>query len=319
MYFFGCNEAPFAVLPSSKITKWEEGMSEDYHLGKAARSAGRARSKLFQESLQVAMVEVEKPIETRMDWNHTKQPEVLPSPKPSNAKKKSKTKKKRPRDDLLDDNKKRGKATEKRATEKPSRGFEFLPEKKHNPPGNSETSSQENLKHAIASLSSPSGTATRIECSSEDGEFYCRVFKNVEQSQDGAFRTKPNEHQGGEHPSDLVNIGFVRLKSRKDSTFRDARDAIQNELVPDYLPASSEWKFFVKSLGPVSKKQEAGLGPILPFLQNTTNDDQMRTGTLDDPFQIVIVESLLAMDNGKMEDTTTDRRKRTVAGISKVE
>mmetsp|Transcript_10791 Transcript_10791/g.19857 ORF Transcript_10791/g.19857 Transcript_10791/m.19857 type:complete len:233 (-) Transcript_10791:2081-2779(-) len=35
VYFFECHDAPFTVLTSSKITKWEDGLTDDFHLGKS--------------------------------------------------------------------------------------------------------------------------------------------------------------------------------------------------------------------------------------------------------------------------------------------
>ena len=314
VYFFACNEAPFTVLGASKITNWEDGMGEGYYQGKVARGAGKARMGLFHTALQVATAEAEKPIETRMDWNHTKQPESLPSPKkPKKAKKAKKTKQKRQRDE--DDNKSRNKRTKKGASPKPRRGFEFLAEQK--PPSSTRdipASTQDNLKNAISSLASSSGRATRIECTSEDGELFCRAFKKAIHSPGTA---KSGQEGGGDDAEDLLNIGFVRLKSRKDSTFQNAREAIQNELAADYMPANSDWKFLVKTLGPVSKKQEEGLGPILPFLQNSTKDAESLQGTLNNPLQIVIVESPVSKDNTNLKEAKSDRKKRSTSSAAK--
>jgi hypothetical protein len=68
VYFFECHDAPFACLTTSKITKWEDGLMDDFHLGKTARSAGKARTQSFQQALQAATIELAKPIEMRMDW-----------------------------------------------------------------------------------------------------------------------------------------------------------------------------------------------------------------------------------------------------------
>ncbi len=80
VYFFECHDAPFAVLTNAKLTKWEDGLMEDYHMGKTARSAGKVRLQSFQQALQAATLELAKPIEMRMDWNHTELPQILPSP-----------------------------------------------------------------------------------------------------------------------------------------------------------------------------------------------------------------------------------------------
>ncbi len=70
MYFFECLDAPFTVLPSAKLTSWEDGLQEEYDLGKAAKAMGKSRAKMFERALQIAKLEVEKPIDLRMDWNH---------------------------------------------------------------------------------------------------------------------------------------------------------------------------------------------------------------------------------------------------------
>ncbi len=58
------------MLPSAKLTGWEDGLQEEYDLGKAAKAIGKARAKMFERALQIAKLEVEKPLDLRMDWNH---------------------------------------------------------------------------------------------------------------------------------------------------------------------------------------------------------------------------------------------------------
>jgi len=70
VYFFECHEAPFSVLVDSKIQGWEDGLLEEYDLGKVAKAAGKARSLAFEQALQAALMENDKPIEYRLDWNH---------------------------------------------------------------------------------------------------------------------------------------------------------------------------------------------------------------------------------------------------------
>jgi len=48
--------------------RWESGLIDDFHLGKAARGAGQKRTKNFKQALQAATIEYAKPIEMRMDW-----------------------------------------------------------------------------------------------------------------------------------------------------------------------------------------------------------------------------------------------------------
>ena len=77
VYFFECHDAPFSVLSSAKITEWEAGLINDFHLGKVSSGAGPKRTKMFRQALQAATVEIAKPIGMRLDWNHWKQPQIL--------------------------------------------------------------------------------------------------------------------------------------------------------------------------------------------------------------------------------------------------
>mmetsp|Transcript_10226 Transcript_10226/g.19152 ORF Transcript_10226/g.19152 Transcript_10226/m.19152 type:complete len:190 (-) Transcript_10226:1437-2006(-) len=70
VYFFGCSDTPFTVLPDNKCLSWEEGLLEEHDLGKAARAMGKARIMMFEWALQAATAENDKPIEYRLDWNH---------------------------------------------------------------------------------------------------------------------------------------------------------------------------------------------------------------------------------------------------------
>jgi PWWP domain len=82
IYFFECHETPFAVLSSSKIVPWDEGLAENYHLGKTAKACGKQRALQFQQALQAAVIEDGKPLEQRLDWNRAEdQPQLLPLPK----------------------------------------------------------------------------------------------------------------------------------------------------------------------------------------------------------------------------------------------
>mmetsp|Transcript_6160 Transcript_6160/g.15460 ORF Transcript_6160/g.15460 Transcript_6160/m.15460 type:complete len:1101 (-) Transcript_6160:132-3434(-) len=62
-------------------------------------------------------------------------------------------------------------------------------------------------------------------------------------------------------PQRFLNIGFVRLPSRLESTFKDARQVMEDELVPDVI--DFDFKFVIPSLGPVAQKQEAMFGPLV--------------------------------------------------------
>lgn len=70
VYFFGCSDAPFTVLNDQKLVPWEEGLLDEFDLGKAAKATGKTRAMMFEWALQAAISEHEKPIEHRLDWNH---------------------------------------------------------------------------------------------------------------------------------------------------------------------------------------------------------------------------------------------------------
>jgi hypothetical protein len=279
VYFFECHDAPFACLTDSKITKWEDGLLEDYHLGKTARAAGKARTTIFQQALQAATVEAGKPIEMRMDWNHTDQPQILPSPKMVKQPKQRAVSKgrKRAREEEEGRVSEGGRISEPSSRRKPT-GFEFLPEFSDSQP---QVSTRRNLTQAIEALAVAS-SAIQIE-SSEDGELFCTLFKKLVASETNSSTEA------------VENIGFVKLKSRKTCTFAEARDVIQEELVPDCISPEVEWRFFVPPLGPVSSKQEKSLGPMLPFLKSTTTDANLGNGNLLHPLKVVIVDSPLTL------------------------
>jgi len=102
-------------------------------------------------------------------------------------------------------------------------------------------------------------------------ELFCRVTKRIVDENDKDIEE---------------SLGFVTLNSGT-ATFRDAREAIKNEMDPDSLPPK-EWKFFLPSLGPVSHRQEARLGPVAAFLHKTF-DDRLGDGSVENPFQIALI------------------------------
>lgn len=88
VYFFQCDvtASPFDLLSEDKILSWTDGLSHGLHLGRTAKSAGRARFRRFQEALQAAIVEEGKPQSRRLEWNHREgrgshgMANLLPSP-----------------------------------------------------------------------------------------------------------------------------------------------------------------------------------------------------------------------------------------------
>jgi hypothetical protein len=287
VYFFECHEAPFAVLTDSKTGKWEDGLIDDYHLGKASKAAGRARALLFQQALQAATVEVGKPIEMRMDWNHTDQPQILPSPKLMKPKRRA-TAQARKRARAEEEGKEAIEPRDSESCQRKPKGFGFLSGSAVSGSAQPQLPTQRNLTKALEALAA-SSSANQIE-SSEDGVLCCKLLRKVSSSEASIEA--------------LVNVGFVKLKSRKTSTFAVARKVIHEELVPDCIPTDMDWKFFVPTLGPVSIKQEISLGPMLPFLRSTTCDVNLGNGSLLHPLKVVIVNHSPTASGNESEPET---------------
>lgn len=270
VYFFECHGAPFDCLPDSKISKWEAGLLDDFHMGKTAKAAGRSRTELFQQALQAAMVEAGKPIEFRMEFNHTDQPQILPSPEAPKQKRKAELgTKKRQREECRDANvEKHFRASEQQRNQ---RGFCFLPESTDSFVAQPQVAARRNLMKAIggSEISSDWATTERLE----DDTLCCRLLRAT--SKKASY-------------DELASVGFFYLPSQRTSTFADARITIEEELVPDCIPSEENWRFLVPTLGPMSRKQESTLGPMLPFLKSTTTDTSLGKGNRLHPLKVVI-------------------------------
>lgn len=266
VYFFECHYAPFSCVTDSKLTTWEDGMIEDYHMGKTAKASGRNRMLLFNQAMQAATLEMGKPIELRMEFNHTDQPQVLPSPKFKKPKRRSLTPERQQRSDFENLN-----PEEKNVKRLKIRGFPLLSDSVHLNPEKHQICVQKNLKGAIASLAK---SQAQVESDlSSDSELFCKLSKC---SNDGTSPT---------------SIGFIRLPSRAKATFEDARKAIEDELASDTFVAKQEWRFYVPNLGPMSRKQETTLGPLHSFLRLSTYGWTLGDGTtLMSPLHLLIFE-----------------------------
>lgn len=232
VYFFCCNETPFAVLDEKKVVCWENGFAEDFHMGKAAKSAGKARYHEFRKAFQAAIIEESKPTDERLEWNHQGLA-LLPSPvKPIHTRK-------------------GGNHTRKKRSN--SSDLKSSPNMKRRLSSSQSMSPNTLHQQKVLNFSEPPHTAENSitlerNVSSEDSVLFCRVVL---------------EKEDGTHERD---IGFIKLPSRINSTFADARRAILADLIPDNLEPSMHWRFMVHQLGPVSHKQEFNLGPMFPFL-----------------------------------------------------
>ena len=324
VYFFECLKTPFDCLVDSKIMNWDHGLAEDFHLGKIARANSKQRSQDFEQALQMAAMELSLPKEQRMEWNHPK----LPSPpeeqdilspksaaarqkrkgdKESSKKKKKKRKRKRSRSRSSDDSsssstssssddesssydRKRDRKKSKRKRRQLDGGFGFLPSPSENRIPSVEHSqvptNRRNLNQALAGLedhrSNTLQPAQQIE-PAEDGELFITLILRKTSSSVGS---EPNVG------TSVETLGFCRLPSRKTSTFADARSVIGQEIdLPNGLQKDGSYKFFVPSLGPVSRKQETTLGPMWAFLRSSTNDARLGNGSVQHPCKVLIIVS----------------------------
>lgn len=294
VYFFECHDAPFSVLTTTKITKWDVGLIEDFHLGKTARSAGQKRTKSFKQALQAATIEAQKPIEMRMDWNHSDQPHILPPPentKVPQPRKRSKRKlspvKGLPVETIA-------KPSSKRNPRSKPRGFPLMTIEQIEEMDQVPT--RRNLNQALGCLARAAkngfgGVISPIVELVEDGELFVKLLhKQSLPVEDLAGKPLPAFKSSDSSNIPCKNVGFLTLASRKSSTFLDARVAINRDLVKDTFASDVEWRFFVPGLGPVSSQQETKLGAIYSFLRRTTLDKNLGDGTLLNPLKVFVIE-----------------------------
>jgi len=284
VYFFECLDAPFSVLPSAKLTSWEDGFQEEYDLGKAAKGMGKARARMFERALQIAKLEVEKPLDLRMDWNHKEGlllKRNLSSPKQS--------KKRKNEAGVIVDSEEDGIPTALglnsildeseanplvRAASLVSSLHLSIPDLEllanHYNALQSKYSHQgvtrrSNLEAVLEALPSSTFGATAIE--QPDGHLYCKLLRK---DIDGTAED---------------NIGFLRMDCRRTATFSDARNQIAKDLDDGCLPLN--WKFYVPKLGPVSRMQEQQL-IMLDFLTSTTSNLRLGDGSSRKPLKLII-------------------------------
>ena len=284
-------------------------------MGKTAKSAGKSRFAIFQQALQAATLELGKPIEMRMDWNHSELPQTLPSPQKKPVAMPRKKIKKRTRTDSSvgssDEDRKRKR--KKRKQIKP-RGFPLLSSSqtvKDAP----QVSVKRNLVNALQAVEvqehnpgnrSSGRRANAIVELTEDGDLFIKLLQkpglpqvtleddgngnaSLSTENDGPDSDYHNNHDSASS-STYTNVGFIKLPSRKTSSFADARKSIQKELVPDSIQPNSKWRFHVPGLGPVSRQQEDTMGPMFAFLRRTTLNVNLGDGTLLNPLKVFMVD-----------------------------
>lgn len=291
VYFLQCDETPFDLLTDNKIMSWEEGMAEDFYLGKTAKAAGRHRFARFVEALQAATIEESKPVELRLDFSRSTpgQPQLLPSPVKINSVRSrqqggnKKNRKKRSRQESNGDSENSKQARRENST--PA----------HDDDDDDNNEEEEEDDHPIHSLSrvdsSSSSLAHSAASSNQHGRGKSKPLKsgqdkNVQDSGDSAlfcqvYRLADTSSQPG------VCVGFVELPSREKSTFAEARLKIEEVIEPQYL--FEDWRFLHPKLGPVSMLLEKKVGPMLAYLNKGSRGSDKADGTIEDPVRVSVI------------------------------
>ncbi|KAL7574855.1 hypothetical protein ACA910_010691 [Epithemia clementina (nom. ined.)] len=285
VYFFECTEAPFEILPDSKIMRWEQGILEDCHLGKAAKTSSKGRLAAFRCALHAASIEESKPRENRLDWNHQGNQgglTLLPSPSSSPDRlRKEEKKQKRKRMELTHSVNPEKKEPQRTGSSSTAFGADSDPSSDVR---NVATRPASNEAPSSASSSNPQSEGAR------NGAIAAPVSSGSLGESDGDAELYCTVQRGREGSDQKTSVGFVRLQSRKKSTFAHLRRVIECDLVPDAIPSDWEWRFLLPNLGPLSIKQESKFGPLLPFLLQTSSADDVGEGTLQSPVHVHLVE-----------------------------
>ena len=256
-YFYQCEESPFSILTPKKIKDWIEGLAEDFHLGKAAKSHGKQRYNSFLRAMEVACLELEKPVRERLEWEHTTSAAVAEQQHPQRMLSPSPNK----RTSDLPEEAAAAKKKHKRSASKSSECSGRTGAANNDLPTSNRGVEQVTVGRPTRSRSgSSSSQALYSGVVPDDSELVCTI-KYLDSAAAGLLLSGISGHSMPESKS----VGFIVLKSRQTSTFRDARAAIDDELMGDSLPAKLKWRFYVPRLGPVALKQEA----ILVMIQFT--------------------------------------------------
>jgi PWWP domain len=265
VYFFQCLEAPFAALPDSKLTEWYAGLTENYHLGKSAKHTSKNRAVQFAEALKIAILELGKPIELRMDWNHPEPRHINPhdfqSEQSSDGGKQT--------DALSSATKKR-----KRNRNSANKIEEVSPDVPFIKP---KPSVRINLDAALKAHNSA--------IVDEDDELYLRILHGHPPVNIGFVKF-------GSRMSSTFNDARHAIHRDLDC-FEDTNAVISDKTSSKTSIRTkllSSWRFHVPELGPISFKQEITLGPMLLFLQSASSDLQLGDGTIRRPVKVLIIQ-----------------------------
>lgn len=318
VYFFECHDAPFTVVGDSKVIKWEDGILEEYDLGKTARANGKHRMIMFEHALQAAIAEFDKPVAYRLDWNH--QSDSF-APSMVNVGKNTVSTingfVKGPVgtcDDGGGSTKKRAKKSIGRDDKEKVTQHSFLTVRRSGRSGRQgssyivdheearvlaealELSKTDTEEHDKKISMTKSATVNRCNLNAVINSFDIPSANEIERLEDGKLfckiLCKQASYNSETYPviesEKICNVGFITLPSQKTSTFADARRAISSDLDEDSLPHSN-WKFYIPKLGIMSLKQEDKIGSMLDLLRKTTNDERIGHGTCSSPLKIVIL------------------------------
>jgi hypothetical protein len=258
VYFFQCHEAPFAALPDSKIVEWYTGLTENYHLGRAAKHTGKNRALQFAEALKIANLELGKPIEHRMDWNHPDP--TLASPVKEEILQSPLGKKRR----------------------RPPRS-----RKKHHHKHHHSEEKHDFLVDDRDVVRVPKRLCTAKKCVRTNLEMTLTIH-NESASDEAVLFLRVVLRKGLDDTT--IPVGFVSFGSRQESTFAEARETIERDVDPSILN-EDDWRFYIPELGPVSLRQETSLGPLLPFLQKVSEDPLLGDGTIRKPIKVVLAKN----------------------------
>ena len=290
VYFFQCIEASFDVLPEHKIAEWDQGIAENYHLGKAARTSGKNRAMQFEEALKVAALELAKPPDQRMDWNRPilpVSPKKLPVAPQGKAANKASGKKRRASAAAVAEPKAPYSNTDRAGKGKASRRDKGR--KNKGQPGNE--TDDDPTQQQVAAREGIGGAAVRVR----DPHIVCRrtnlmaaLAAHDERAAIELDETLYSTIILGNSIREGHRIGFVKLPSRSEATFTDVRVAIERDLESDLLPPDRQWRFCVPTLGQVSTSQEVTLGPLVKFLQDTSIDATVGDGSSKNPLRVLI-------------------------------
>lgn len=295
VYFLQCDETPFDLLTDNKIMSWEEGMAEDFYLGKTAKAAGRHRFARFLEALQAATIEESKPVELRLDFSRSTpgQPQLLPSPVKINSvrsRQQGGSKKNRKKRSRQDSNAASGNSKQARRENSTPADGDTVDEADDN---NEEEVENED-DHPIQSLSrinySSSSLADSVASSTQKGRQKVNPTsadqdRNVNDSGDSALFCQVYRLADSSQPG--VCVGFVELPSRENSTFAEARLKIEEVIEPQYL--FEDWRFLHPKLGPVSMLLEKKVGPMLAYLNKGSRGSDKADGTIEDPVRVSVI------------------------------